>query len=506
MKRKILISALLIVALALPSLALAKADLTIAVDAPPKSMNPHSYNSDANLSYMANFFDGLLQRPAPDGKLAPALATDWVRVDDLTWKFSLRHGVKFHNGNPFNAADVKFTFERMKNPKFSKFVNIANSIAGIETPDEYTVIFKTHKAVPWFAETMAQNFIVDKESCEKRDLGDYNTRPVGTGAYKFVEWVKGSYVRMEANPEYWEGAPVYKTVEIKPITEGATRFAAIAARQADILSGVPVPMIDRIKKTPTIQLISRAARRCIYMGIGNKPGTPYADIRVRKAIAMAINEDEIVKTIMRGQATPAAQVPDVATIGYDPSLTRLPYDPAGAKALLKEAGYPDGFEITIAGPNDRYINDKQICEAVAKYLAKIGLKVSLDVKPKSIFFDELSSYKHDFYLIGWMDGSYDFGRSAQMLLHSVDADKGMGTYNGAKYSDAVLDQGIESSAAILDRLEREKALQAVNKKSVQDVAWIPLHYQQDVYAVLKASKVKFTPRPDRWIVVKEIKK
>jgi len=506
MKLKSIIIFLTLFLMALPSMVFAKADLVIAVDAPPKSMNPHAFNSDANLSYMSNFFDGLLQRHAPDGKLAPALATKWDRIDSLTWKFELRKGVKFHNGNAFNAEDVKFTFKRMKDPKFSKFVNIANSIASIETPDDYTIIFKTHKPIPWFAETMHQNFIVDKESCVKRDSGDYNTKAMGTGAYKFTEWVKGSYIRMEANPDYFEGAPQFKTVEIKPITEDATRFAAIAARQADILSGVPVPLIDRIKKTPTIELVSRPARRCIYMDLGNKEGTPFADVRVRKAIAMAINEDEIIKTVMRGQATAAAQVPDTATIGYDPSLKRLPYDPAGAKALLKEAGFPDGFEITIAGPNDRYINDDQICQAVAKYLAKIGLKVSLDVKPKSIFFDELSQKKHAFYLIGWMDGSYDFGRSAQMLLHTVNDEKGMGTYNGALYSNAGIDEQIISSASILDRAEREKALQMVNVKSIQDVAWIPLHYQQDIYAIQKGSGIKFTPRPDRWIVVKEIKK
>ncbi len=506
MKFKSIVVCLALAFLALPALAMAKADLVVAVDAPPKSMNPHSYNSDANLSYMSNFFDGLLQRNPSDGKLIPALATKWERTDGLTWKFKLRKGVKYHNGNAFNATDVKYTFERMKDPKFSKFVNIANSIASIETPDDYTVIFKTVKPVPWFADTMHQNFIVDKESTMTRDSGDYNTRAMGTGAYKFVEWVKGSYVRMEANPDYWEGAPDYKTVEIKPITEGATRFAAIAARQVDILSGVPVPMIDRIKKNPSIDIVSRPARRCIYMAIGNKAGTPYEDIRVRQAIAMAINEEEIIKTIMRGQATPAAQIPDIATIGYDPSLTRLAYNPEKAKALLKEAGYENGFDITIAGPNDRYVNDKQICEAVAKYLSKIGLNVSLDVKPKSIFFDEISNYKHPFYLIGWFDGSYDFGRSAQMLVHTVNADKGMGTYNGGMYSDSVLDEQIISSASILDRADREKALQAANRKAAKDMAYIPLHYQQDVYAIAKTSKVKFTPRPDRWIVAKEIKK
>ncbi|MCG8638557.1 MAG: ABC transporter substrate-binding protein [Desulfobacterales bacterium] len=491
--------------LAVPSLALAKTDLTIAVDAPPKSMNPHSYNSDANLSYMSNFFDGLLQRHAPEGKLAPALATEWERQDALTWKFKLRKGVQFHNGNTFNAADVKFTFERMKDPKFSRFVNIANAIASIDTPDDYTVIFKTVKPVPWFAETMHQNFIVDMESSLERDSGDYNTRPIGTGAYKFVEWVKGSYVRLEANPDYWEGAPTYKSVEIKPITQSATRFAAIASRQADILSGVPVTLIDRIKKNPAIEIVSRPARRCIYMDLGNKKGTPFEDIRVRKAIAMAINGPEIIKTVMHGQATPAAQIPDTATIGYEPSLSRLPYNPEKSMALLREAGYADGFDITIAGPNDRYINDKQISEAVAKYLAKIGLNVTLDVKPKSIFFDELASHKHAFYLIGWMDGSYDFGRSAQMLLHTVDPEKGLGVYNGAKYSDPSLDKMIIESSGILDRAEREKALQAINKKSVEDIAWIPLHYQQDIYAVSTQKKISFTPRPDRWIVVKEIK-
>ncbi len=490
--------------LALPVLAFAKADLVVVTDAPPKSMNPHAFSSDANLSYMSNFFDGLLQRKAPDGKLGPALAVKWERMDATTWKFMLRKGVKFHNGNAFNAADVKFTFERMKDPKYSKLLNFANAIASIETPDDFTVIFKTVKPVPWFAETMHQNFIVDKESSEGRDDGDYNTRPIGTGAYKFVEWVKASYVRMAANADYWEGAPKYKSVDIRPITEEATRFAALAGKQADIVNGVPVTLIDRIKAMPHVELISRPARRCIYMDISNKPGTPFADIRVRKAIAHAINEEEIIAKVMRGQATLAHQVPDVPTVGYDASIKRLPYDPAKAKKLLAEAGFPNGFEITIAGPNDRYINDEKICEAVAKYLAKVGLKVKLDVKPKSIFFNELTDFKHRFYLIGWFDGSFDFGRSAEKLLHTPDKDKGMGAYNGTIYSDTSLDKQIIDSSSIIDRAEREKALQAINRKSMTDVAWIPLHYQQDIFAVVKGKNIKFIPRSDRWIVAKEI--
>ncbi len=502
MKYRTLKTLTLLAAIALPATAMAKSDLVIATDAPPKAMNPHAHSSDANFSYMSNFFDGLLQRT--EGKLAPALAVKWDRVDALTWKFELRKGVKYHNGNDFNAADVKYTYERMKNPKFSKLLNIAKAIESIETPDDYTVIFKTVKPVPWFAETMHQNFIVDKESTETRDDGDYNTRAMGTGAYKFVEWVKGSYIRMEANEDYWEGAPKYKTVDIRPITEESTRFAALAGKQVDIVNGVPLTLYDRVKTMPHVEVISQPARRAIYMGIGNAEGTPYADIRVRQAIAHAINEPEIIEKIMHGQATIAHQIPDVPTVGYDSSIKRLDYDPEKARKLLAEAGYADGFEITIAGPNDRYVNDEKICEAVAKYLAKVGLKVKLDVKPKSIFFDELTSYKHSFYLIGWFDGAFDFGRSSEKLLHTPDKDKGMGTYNGAKYSDSEIDSQLAFSASIVNLAEREKALQAINKKSVEDVAWIPLHYQQDLFAVVKGKDIKFKPRSDRWIVVKEI--
>lgn len=488
----------------LPSAALAAADLVIATDAPPESMNPHAFSSDANLSYMSNFFDALLQRKAPDGKLAPALATTWERLDELTWKFELRKGVKFHNGNDFTAADVVFTFNRMKDPKYSKLLNEGNSIEKIETPDDYTVIFTTVKPVPWFAQTMHQNFIIDKESSETRDEGDYNTRPIGTGAYAFGEWVKGSHISMTANPDYWEGAPKYSQVEIRPITEEATRFAALAAKQVDIVNGVPVTLFDKVKAMPHVEIISQPARRAIYLHIANTEGTPYGDIRVRQAIAHAINEPEIIEKVMRGQATIASQIPDPPTIGYDATIARLEYNPEKAKQLLTEAGYPDGFEIAIAGPNDRYVNDEKICEAIAKYLAKVGLKVTLDVKPKSIFFTETAEFKHPFYLIGWFDGSYDFGRSAEKLLHTPDEQKGMGGYNGAVYNNPEIDKLIIDSSNIVDLVEREKALQAINRKAMADVAYIPLHYQQDIFAVVKGKGITYSPRFDQWIVVKEI--
>ncbi len=486
--------------------AFAEDALVVALDSPPRTMNPHGSDADSNLSVMSNFFDGLLQLTA-GGEFIPALAERYEHPDLNTWKFYLREGVKFHNGNDFNAEDVKFSFERLKDPEASEFINTGKAIASIETPDDYTVIFKTRKPIPWFANNLHQLYIMDKESTIARDAGDVGTMPIGTGAYKLLEWVKGSYLKLEANESYWEGAPPIKRVELRPITESSTRFAALVSGQADIVSGVPVELYDKVVNNPKLKIISRPARRSIFLALGNKEGSPIADIRVRQAIYMAINEEEIIEKIMRGHATPAAQIPDPATIGHNPDIKRLPYNPEKAKELLAEAGYSDGFTITLAGPNDRYVQDEKIAEAVVKYLAKIGIKAVLDVKPKSIFFPDVTQGKYDFYLIGWFDGAFDMGRTYFKLIHSLDKDKGYGSWNGTRYSDPEIDKMLESTADIIDPKDRESVLRKLNKMTMEEkIAWIPLHFQQDIYAIQKGKGIKFQPRPDRWIMLKEISK
>ena len=487
--------------------ALAASSIVVAQDTPPRMMNPHGDDSDAGLQYMANFFDGLLQRKGSGGKLEPALATKWEHPDLLTWKFYLRKGVEFHNGNPFTAADVKFTFERLSNPEVSEFLNTGKTIEAIDIIDDYTVKIKTKQPIPWFANNMHQIFIMDKESTEARDPGETMVKPIGTGAYKLEEWVKGSYVRMVANEAYWEGAPSLKKVEIRPIKESSTRFAALVSGQVDIVTGIPVELFDKVKESPKLDIISRPARRSIFLALGTKQGSPMADIRVRKAMYMAINEDEIIEKIMRGHATPAAQIPDPPTIGYNGDIKRLPYDPDMAKKLLKEAGHENGFEVTLTGPNDRYVQDAKIAEAVARYLAKVGIKANLDVKPKSIFFPEVAEGTLEFYLIGWFDGTFDMGRTYFKLAHSRDIEKGHGGLNGAAYGDPDIDKLLESTADIVVPLERKKTLQKLNAMAMVDkIIWIPLHYQEDLYAIQKDRGVTFNPRPDRWMVYKEISK
>jgi peptide/nickel transport system substrate-binding protein len=504
--KKVLFFLFMAALLGMAAQAMADSSLTVAQDYPPRMMNPHGDDSDAGLSYFSNFFDGLLQRKGSEGTLVPALAEKFEHPDLLTWRFYLRKGVKFHNGNPFDAADVKFTFERLSNPDVSEFTNTGKQIDSVTIVDDYTVDIKTKQPIPWFANNMHQIFIMDKESTETRDPGDVMVKAIGTGAYRFVEWVKGSYIRMEANADYWEGAPPINKVEIRPITESSTRFAALVSGQVDIVTGIPVELFDKVKKNPKLQVISRPARRSIFLGIGNKEGSPTADIRVRKAMYMAINEDEIIEKIMRGHATPAAQVPDPPTIGYNETIQRLAYDPEMAKNLLKEAGYEKGFDITLTGPNDRYVQDAKIAEAVARYLAKIGIRVKLDVKPKSVFFPEVTKGILDFYLIGWFDGTFDMGRTYFKLVHTRDEEKGFGVFNGAAFSNPEIDKLLQSTADIVDPEERKQTLQKLNKMAMDNIAWIPLHYQEDLYAIQQGKGIKFQPRPDRWMVYKEISK
>jgi len=488
-------------------LGMAKDTLVVAVMAPPRTMNPHGSDADCNLQIMANIFDGLLQRDA-DGNLLPALATSWERVDALTWRFHLRQGVKFHNGNDFTWEDVKFSLERLKEPyPVSEFLAFGGAIAEVRPVDgdPWTIDIVTTKPVPWFVQNLHQIFIMDKESTETRSIGEIGEYPIGTGPYKFVEWVKGSYLKLEANEDYWGGPPPIKYVVFKPITESSTRVAALISGEVDLIQDVPVELFDMVKSSPNAEIITRPSRRSIWLGLRNSPGFPGSDVRVRKAIYMAINEDEIIEKVMMGHAFPCSQIPDPPTVGYDASIERLPYDPEEAKRLLAEAGYPDGFTIKLTGPNDRYVQDEQIAQAVATQLAKVGIRVELDIKPKAIFFPEIDQHGLDFYLIGWFDGSYDFGRSFTKLLHTVDPERGYGGLNGASYSDPVLDKLLEASSSIVDPTLRADALRLLNRVAMQEkIAVIPLHYQEDTYALYKPSNVQFQPRPDGWIVCKDI--
>jgi peptide/nickel transport system substrate-binding protein len=488
-----------------PTALAAESSIKVAIDVPPRTMDPAGSLADANMQVMRNIFDPLLTRRGGSGKLLPNLAEKWEQLDLLRWKFYLKKGVKFTNGNSFTAADVKFTMDRLKDPKCcAEYMDQGNMVDNIEIIDDQTLIIKTSKPVAWFDQTLDIVFIMDKESTESRDPGEVGLKPIGTGPYKLVEWVKGSYLKLEANEDYWRGAPSIKLIDYRPVKESATRFAAVVSGKVDFMSGIPVELYDKLVQNPKIEVVRKPGRRTIHLQVTNRPGTPMADIRVRKAMYMAINEDEIIAKIMRGHASPAAQMPDSAANGYNENIKRLPYDPAQAKKLLAEAGYPDGFELTLSGPNDRYINDEKICEAVAKYWAKVGIKAKFDVKPKAVYFPECVKGGLDVALLGWLDNAYDLSFTFGYLAQTRNTEKGTGSWNATNFSDPDIDKGLEETAKILDRPKRTQALQKLNRLAQDEkVNVIPLHYNVNTYALRKAKGIVFTPRPDRWLIFEE---
>jgi peptide/nickel transport system substrate-binding protein len=489
----------------LGSPAFGDSSISAAIEDPPHTMDPHGSRATSNLSLAANLFDGLMQRNGPDGIISPALAVQHEHPDPLTWVFYLRKGVKFHNGNAFNAEDVKYSLERLSDPRFSHFTTFVKDIALSEIIDDYTVAIKTKQPIPWFIQICHQLFIMDKESTEARDPGEAELKPIGTGAYKLAEWIKGSYIKMVANEDYWEGPPSIKSVELRPITESSARIAALASGQAELVSGVPVELYEKLLQNPKLDVIARPARMSIFLALGNKPGTPWADIRVRKAMYMAINEEEIIEKIMGGHASRAAQAPDPPTIGYNPELTRLPYNPAMAKQLLKEAGYEKGFEITLSGPRDLYVHDEKIIEAVAAYLNRVGIRAKTEIKSRSVLLREVFQGELEFCLIGWFDRAFDVGRTYRKLIHTRDEEKGLGSLNGTNFSALIIDAFLEYTSTVVDQENREKLLQDLNKMAMVDkIALIPLHYQHDLYGIQKGGVMTFQPRQDRWIVFKEI--
>ncbi|MEJ2288863.1 MAG: ABC transporter substrate-binding protein [Deinococcales bacterium] len=479
--------------------------LKIGVGAPPVTMDPMGSDSDSNMSIVTNIFDALIQRDQ-QGKLQPDLATSWKNVDPTTWQFTLRKGVTFSNGDAFTWKDVQYTFQRLKEPKISEFGTFGALVKSVQPVDgdPWTIDITTTQPVPYFLQNLPLIFIMGQKSTEARSQGQIGTQPIGTGPYVLDQWVKGSYLKLSANPHYWGDAPAISHVEIRPITDPSARLAAVLGGEVDILQNVPVALAKQIQASTKVDLLTHPARRSIFLGLGNKPGTPGADMRVRKAIAMAIDEKAIIDKVMFGHATPAAQIPDPPTVGYSSAIQHVGYDPAQAKKLLQEAGYGNGFSLTLSGTNDHYVQDANIMAAIASQLAKVGIKVDVNAMPASVYFPKEEQHNLQLYLLGWFDSTYDFGRTYSKLIHAVDAKAGLGTFNGGGYDNPTLDAEWAKANALVAPKAREAALKKLNEDAMADLAVIPLHYQEDDYAVSKTSHVVFDPRPDTWLVLKGI--
>ena len=462
------------------------------------SLDPLINNEGPTNSINYNIYDGLIFQKA-DMTTEPALAESWEQKDDLTWIFHLRKNVKFHNGDPFTADDVLYSFKEVAACKVTNdwvsFIDTAKKL------DDHTIEIKTKAPYAIILTTLSHVMIVDKKYCEKVGPEQRNLKPIGTGPYKVDEWVKEDHIKMTANEDYWRGKPEIKHVVFRPISNDATRVAALMSGEVQLITNVPVHDSEQIKKNPKLKYISTPGTRLIYLTLDvtrEKTPTiegknPFLNPKVKEALQMAIDKEAIVKNIMNGHATVTNQGGSDKIGGYVADLQTPKYDPEKAKQLMVEAGYPDGFSVVLDAPNNRYPNDFKVAEAVAAQLAKINVKVKLNLMPKSLFFNYIRpGDKTSFLLTGFGFGTGDVGGWYRSMFYTRGKKLGYGGSNRGHYSNLEFDKYQDMADSTSSLKDRIKYLQECTRIATKDVPFIPLYLQENSYGT--TSDIEFTPR------------
>ncbi|MCB7320357.1 ABC transporter substrate-binding protein [Lacrimispora sp. 210928-DFI.3.58] len=484
-----------------------KDSLVIAMASDILSMDPYRYDEGPTNQVMLHMYEGLV-RQAADMSFEPCLAESWDTSEDgLTWTFHLRKGVKFHDGEEMDSADALASIKTAMNPDSpSAFSSYTSSFTSVEAPDAETIVITTDTINPLMLFDLAQIYILKQENVEGKTEEEIAAKVVGTGRYKFVEQVKEDHIDMVANEDYWGEVPAIKNVRFRPITNEATRTATMLTGEVDFTIGVSVRDIDRLENTEGISVLRQKGLREIYLNLDSRedsplfPGqkNPMSDPKVRQAMYLAIDESAIIKSIMNGCAFEMNSIVPEGYVGYK-EVSREAYDPEKAKALLAEAGYPDGFEVTLDAPNDRYMNDAQIAQAVAGFLEKVGIKVNLNLMPKANFFSYIKPVENNsmFLMTGWSDSSGDGLSLAHDMLHTYDREAGKGTVNRGHYSNAEVDALIEQALTELDDAKRGELVAQIDEIARADYAYIPLHFEQDTNAI--KDTLNYTPRMNNYV-------
>ncbi|MGQ0550823.1 MAG: ABC transporter substrate-binding protein [Armatimonadota bacterium] len=434
----------------------------------------------------------------PDGKLIPMLATSWRALDNLTWEFKLRPGVRFHNGESFNAEAAKFSVERAQTHPRSLQKVYVSMIKEMRVVDSLTLRIATNDPSPDLVANIASILILPPRHA--REVGDEGLarRPVGTGPYRFVEWVRDDRIVLEQYPGYWGTKPQATRVTIRPIPEGATRVAALLAGEVDVVEGIPIPDIPRVARTRGFKVLRKQGPRLIFVAMdtfrdrggrhpAGSPGlpdgapNPLKDVRVRQAIYSAINSKEIVEQVMGGAAAPAEQILPSFMVGYNPRVRRPIYDPSRAKRLLTEAGYPNGFTVRLDVPTDRYVNDREVGLALAGMLGRVGITVQLNGMPRAIYFPRMRAFDTSLQMSGWLTLISSINWAA--MLGCVDPKTGYGRANYGRHCNPDLNRLIDIMNTEMDEAKRKEAFFKAAEFTRQDVGKIPLYFEELIRAV-----------------------
>lgn len=520
-KTKLLAATALFTALCAASVVGHAQTIRIANQGDALSMDPHSLNESLQLSTVANVYEPLVGRNK-DLSVAPALATAWKQTAPTVWRFDLRKNVHFHDGTPFTADDVVFSFGRMKG-EGSDMKATNSDVKEVRKIDDHTVEIETFAPQPILPDVITTSYMMSKKWSEDnkaatpvdRRKGIENAasfRANGTGPFRLRERQPNVRTVFTRNGTYWgqiEGNA--QEVIFTPIGNDSTRVAALLSGEVDVMEPIPVQDIERVNSNATTRAVTGPELRTIFLGMDQsrdelqysniKGKNPFKDKRVRQAFYQAIDIDGIKKTVMRGASNPSALMIGPGVNGFDASVKRLPYDPDAAKKLLADAGYPDGFEVSMNCPNDRYVNDSRVCQAVAANLAKINVKIKLLAETKGTYFPKVLRRDTSFYMLGWTPTTYD-AHNALNALMICPSDKGAGQFNLGSYCNPKVDELTKKLQVETDTAKRNEMIKEAFALHTADIGHLPLHQQALAWGASK--KVKLVQMADNYMPYKWI--
>ncbi len=490
----------------------------------PQTLDPHAVNSAPVLGFLNNVYEGLVRRDK-DMSVQPALAVSWEPIGDGDgWRFNLREGVTFHDGSTFDASDVLFSYQRASGEAADTRSWFA-PVSEVNVVDDYTVDFMMTAPNPLFPSSIANWMIMDQGWAEAneaavpdKEAGNFATLNAnGTGAFKVTAREPGLRTVLEPFEGWWDTAEHNITsAEFTPIQNPATAVAALLSGDVDMINPVPIQDVARLQQSDDVDVIQGIEARVIMLGFDHAAETlkytddkgkpnPFRDVRVRQAIAQAVNVDAILATIMRGNAEAASQLVSPAMSGYSAANADRPtFDVEAAKALLAEAGYADGFSFGLKCPNDRYLNDEAVCQAVVSMLAQIGVTAELEAMPVRNYWPELREDNYDMYLLGWSPGTFDAEHPIRFLVATPNEEKKLGSWNFSGFSNARVDELLPLIQSELDAEKRQAMLDEATDIIQDEHVYVPLYVQPLVWGT--GANIDLTQRPDnffllRWVTV-----
>ncbi|MDY3330879.1 MAG: ABC transporter substrate-binding protein [Pelistega sp.] len=506
MKKKLFTTLAASIFVALASTAQAE-ELKIAFADNVSSLDPQLNNFAGDRSAGMFFFNLLVNNY--QNKLVPGLASAWENIDTNTWKVTLRPDIKWSNGEPLTAEDIIFSIERARSVPGSvaPFTTYVRTIESVTAQDPQTLIFKTSQPTPDLPLNLASIYIVNKKAVDGTATEDFNSGKalVGTGPYTLDSYTPGKGFIAKANPHYWGEKVLWDKVDYRYTSDAAARTAALLAGDVDVIDKVSFADLKTLQNDQRVNVFTYNGLRVFFLQPSFNPNpsqyitdnagkpldkNPLLDVRVRQALSLAINREAIVDRILQGGATPTNQWMPEGAVGYNPAVKVAPADTEKAKALLAEAGYPEGFQLTVHVPSDRYPLAPEAIQAVAQFWTRIGIKTNVQVVPWTIYAGAARKNEYAMSVLGWGNGTGEANYAMVSMLATFNADKGLGAFNWGRYSSAGLDKFIDQLGAEFEPTKREALMREAAQLVADEVGIIPLFHYKDIWAAKKGLVVK----------------